>query len=332
MTEDVRKIQTPRTYKKHAAAIGSIFGRFSLGAPGMPGNNAAMRVLLVLMLLTASAAAATPQEEWKAAIADQNKDYGQIPHAMLKIQDAAYIGEGDSAVLAGETGKPASWHWRKGAPGASGALVVTLKGGKLGVTRGGKAVDPKLIEKSIAVDGQVDVAGQATQVAAGVNGWRIFVYNQQNPAAKNFTGVSYYPFDPAYRVTARFVPDAKLPGRVFRTSRGTDKQFFHGGDAHFTLKGRAITLPFYAESRDPGAIKDMSAFYTDQLTGKGAYGAGRYVDVENFGKFPPANVVIDFNQAYNPNCARSAFFTCPLATDNIPLAMAAGERDPHAGH
>ena len=178
----------------------------------------------------------------------------------------------------------------------------------------------------------MDVRGEPTQVGAGVNGWRIFVYNQKNPNALNFTGVAYYPFDPAFRVQARFIPDAKLTPKVFRTSRGTDKQFFHGGDAIFTLKGRQITLPFYADSSDPNAIKDMSAFYTDALTGKGTYGAGRYVDIADFGKFPPVHVVIDFNQAYNPNCARSAFFTCPVAVDNIALAMTAGERDPHSIH
>jgi uncharacterized protein (DUF1684 family) len=284
-----------------------------------------MRALLALLLMTVTAAAATPEQAWKAAIADQNKGYAQVPHAMLKIQDSAYIGEGQSAVLTGQMGKPASWHW---AANGAGNLRVALAGGKLKVIKDGKALDG--IAKSIVIDKDVDIAGEPTQVGAGITGWRIFVYNQQNPAAKAFTGVSYYPFDAAFRVTARFVPDAKLPGRVFRTSRGTDKQFFHGGDAHFTLKGKAITLPFYAESRDPKAIKDMSAFYTDDLTGKGVYGAGRYVDVENFGGFPPAQVTIDFNQAYNPNCARSAHFTCPVAVDNIALAVTAGERDPHS--
>jgi uncharacterized protein (DUF1684 family) len=42
--------------------------------------------------------------------------------------------------------------------------------------------------------------------------------------------------------------------------------------------------------------------------------------------------MIDFNNAYNPNCARSAHFTCPLATDTIALAVKAGERDPHNSH
>jgi uncharacterized protein (DUF1684 family) len=189
-----------------------------------------------------------------------------------------------------------------------------------------------VLEKGLAIDKNIDLVGQPTQVGAGIPGWRIFVYNQNNPAAKNFTGVSYFPYDAAYRVTAQFVPDASLPARVFRTSRGTDKQFYHTGDAVFLLKGKKVALPFYADSNRAGGIAEMSAFFTDDLTGKGAYGAGRYVDVDQFGRYPPARVVLDLNFAYNPNCARSPYFTCPVATDVIPLPVAAGERDPHKMH
>ena len=45
---------------------------------------------------------------------------------------------------------------------------------------------------------------------AGVQGWRIFVFNQKNPDARNFKGVSYYPYDPAFRVTASFRPDPEI--------------------------------------------------------------------------------------------------------------------------
>jgi len=283
------------------------------------------------MLLGAAGPPQTPEEAWKAGIAGQNQAYAQKPHAMLKIQDAAYLGEGQSAVLQGNAGVPGSWRWNH-TIGAKGSLSISLKGGKLSVVQNGKPVDTGLITKSVVVDKDVDIAGQPTQVGANIPGWRIFVYNQQNPAAKNFTGVSYYPYDKAFRVTARFVPDTKLPPHVFRTSRGTDKQFYHAGDARFTLQGKPVTLPFYTDSSNPGAIGDMSAFFMDDLTGKGTYGAGRYVDVEDFGKFPPPEIVIDFNSAYNPNCARSAHFTCPVAIDTIPLAVKAGERDPHIAH
>lgn len=291
------------------------------------------RVLFVLAALPLLMAAAplSPRAQWQADIAGQNAAYAKKPHAMLKIQDSVYLGEGDSAVLMGAKGVPGSWKWSS-RPGATGPLRLSLRGGKLAVTRDGKPVDAKRITTGIPVDTDVDIAGQPTQVGAGVPGWRIFVYNQQNPAALAFKGVSYFPYDPAFRLTARFVPDAKLPPRVFKTSRGTGKQFFHAGDAVFTLKGRRVTLPFYTDSHDPKAVTDMSAFFRDALTGNGAYGAGRYVDVAGFGAFPPARVVIDFNEAYNPNCARSPHFTCPLAVDEIPVAMTAGEQDPHVRH
>jgi uncharacterized protein (DUF1684 family) len=291
------------------------------------------RVLTAIALapLLMAAAPLSPQAQWQKDIAGQNDAYAKRPHAMLKIQDSVYLGEGESAVLAGIKGQPGSWKWT-GKPGAKGPVTLSVKGGRLLVARNGKPVDPRLVAQSVPVDTDVDIAGFATQVGAGVPGYRIFVYNQKNPQALTFKGVSYFPYDPAFRVTARFVPDAKLPPRVFKTSRGTDKQFFHAGDAVFALKGKAVTLPFYTDARAAQAVKDMSAFFRDDLTNNGAYGAGRYVDIADFGAFPPKTVTIDFNEAYNPNCARSPHYTCPLAVDTIPLAMTAGERDPHLKH
>ncbi|MEJ0040792.1 MAG: DUF1684 domain-containing protein [Rhizomicrobium sp.] len=125
---------------------------------------------------------------------------------------------------------------------------------------------------------------------------------------------------------------SEAAARVFRTSRGTDKQFFHAGDATFTLNGKTFTLPFYAGDNDPKKIAELSAFFMDDLTGRITYGAGRYVDIDGFGPFPPRTATIDFNDAYNPNCARSAFYTCPVATDALATAVEAGEKDPHHVH
>lgn len=289
-----------------------------------------MRFLFPLAFIGAMAAAAmTPQEAWKAGIAAQDKDYAAIPHAMLKIQDSVYLGEGQAAVLSGKAGDAGSWRWR---PSGDGPLKVAYHGSRLAATLRGKPLAIAAFTKGVPVDAGIDVTGQPTQVGAGVPGWRLFVFNQNAPAARGFKGVSYYPYDPAFRISADFTADPRLPPRVFRTSRGTDKQFFHAGDAHFALKGKIVSLPFYAGSNDPKQIADMSAFFTDGLTGRGAYGAGRYNDVTGFGTFPPRRVLIDFNNSYNPNCARSAHFTCPVAVDSIPLNVTVGERDPHAPH
>ncbi|MGH6871646.1 MAG: DUF1684 domain-containing protein [Rhizomicrobium sp.] len=291
-----------------------------------------MRTLVLAASLslfaTLAIAAQTPEQAFKASLVQDNKDWAMRPHAILKIQDAAYLGEGQSANLIGVKGKPASWHWGAG----PGVLTASVKDGQPVVLKDGRALTPEEIAKGIPVDKDVDIAGYPTQVNAGVLGARFMIYNQQAAAARAFKGVDYFPYDPHYVVQGTFKPDPRRPARVFRTSRGTDKQFYHVGDASFALNGKSFTLPFYADSDKPDAIKTMAAFFTDGLTGRGAYGSGRYVDIDSFGSFPPASVTIDFNYAYNPNCSRSAFFTCPIATDNLDTDVNAGERDPHAAH
>ncbi|HEY1711035.1 MAG TPA: DUF1684 domain-containing protein [Rhizomicrobium sp.] len=279
----------------------------------------------LLALSTAAFAAMTPKQEWQASIAEGNKAFAAVPHAMLKIQDAAYLGEDNSASLTGTHGKPETFHWKPGVvPGA--ILVARVEHGALTMTKGGQPVANTMA--AVPIDKDIDIQAFPTQVSAGVIGVRIMLYNQQAAAAKAFKGVSFFDYDPAYRVTATFTPDPKLPPRVFRTSRGTDKQFYHAGEVKFTLKGKQLTLPMYADANDPKKIDHVSAFFTDDMTGKGAYGAGRYIDADVHG-FPPKTLILDFNGAYNPNCARSAFFTCPVAIDNLAIAMKAGERDPH---
>jgi hypothetical protein len=287
--------------------------------------------ILAAAVLTFPALAAkpapTPAEQWKASLLEANAAWSTDKHALLKINDAAYIHAGEFVSLTGDAKKPESWRWVKGKqPGA--VLTATFAGGKPLVVKSGKPVTAEALAKGIDIVPGIDVAGAPTQMSPGETGLRIMIFNQQNKAAKAFKGLAYFPYDPAWRVTAKFKPDPKRVPHVFRTSRGLDKQFFHAGDAVFSLKGKTITLPLYSDG--PAKVEALSSFFTDELTGKGAYHAGRYVDVEKFANYPPATVIIDFNNAYNPNCARSTFFNCPFAVDNIPLAVKAGEKDPHA--
>jgi hypothetical protein len=293
-------------------------------------NKAKLATVLLLAFASVGATATrSPEQVWRDGIAEANQAYSKTPHAILKIQDAAYLGEGGRATLTGVRGKPDSYRWVPGTVD-KGVLVASFQNGQAHIAMGGKSFDQATIQKGVPVDLNVDIAAYPTQVSAGVMGVRIMLYNQLRAAAVNFKGLDYFAYDPTYVVKATFRPDPKLPPRVFRTSRGTDKQFFHAGDATFTLKGKTFTLPFYAD--DPKKISDMSAFFVDDLTGKETYGAGRYVDISDFGAFPPKTATIDFNDAYNPNCARSAFYTCPVATDVVGTAVRAGERDPHAKH
>ena len=60
--------------------------------------------LAVAFLSIAAKAPKPPAVEWHDEIVEANQAWAKIPHAILKIQDAAYLGEGQSATLVGVTG------------------------------------------------------------------------------------------------------------------------------------------------------------------------------------------------------------------------------------
>ncbi len=74
----------------------------------------------------------------------------------------------------------------------------------------------------------------------------------------------------------------------------------------------------------------FSIWFTDKTTGKETYGVGRYLDFEK--EDDPNHIyTIDFNRAYNPYCAYSALFTCPIPRqeDYIDIEIKAGEKNFH---
>jgi hypothetical protein len=67
--------------------------------------------------------------------------------------------------------------------------------------------------------------------------------------------------------------------------------------------------------------------FADKTSGVSTYGAGRFIDIPK----PDAagNTIIDFNIAYNPPCAFTAFATCPLPPkqNRLDLIIDAGEKN-----
>jgi len=182
-----------------------------------------------------------------------------------------------------------------------------------------------------ALSDKIRLSAGIAQIEPGKDGMRVAVYNDDNPGAAAFTGLGYYPYDASFVVDAKFEPAAKLEAKVFQTSRGWYKQFYYAGDAVFTLKGAEVRLPMYSGSDKVEEIDSLAAFIMDDTTGKETYGVGRYIDVKVPKGALPTAVSIDFNYLYNPNCARSEHYNCPVAVDRVALAVTAGEKKP-AGH
>jgi len=270
------------------------------------------------------------EAKWKAEITDANDAYSKRPTAILKIDDAIYLKPGESAYLM-QSGS--TYHWSMSAPASLVPLVVAsldLKSATFMID--GKEVD--LTDEGVspyALSDKIRVSAGIAQIEPGKDGMRVAVYNDDSPGAAAFTGLDYYSYDGTFVVNAKFEPAAKLEPKIFQTSRGWYKQFYYAGDAVFTLKGAAVRLPMYAGTDKIAEIDSLAAFIMDDTTGKETYGVGRYTDVEVPKGALPKTVSIDFNFLYNPNCARSEHYNCPVAVDRVALAITAGEKKP-AGH
>jgi uncharacterized protein (DUF1684 family) len=80
---------------------------------------------------------------------------------------------------------------------------------------------------------------------------------------------------------------------------------------------------------EPGSTEGtVDIFFRDGTTGKESYPVGRYVDLK---KLDNGNYLLDFNMAYNPACAFSEYYNCPIPpkANTLKVAIRAGEMDSH---
>ena len=285
--------------------------------------------LIAIALAEAPPAPATAEAAWKAEIEAGNQAYARKPTAILKIDDAIYLKPGQTAWLISGT---EAYAWSLEMPASARPSVTFSNDSKTAEFKDiSGSVDLLEDGKSLhEISPTARVSGGIAQIEPGKDGLRVAVYNDDNPEAAAFKGLEYYGYDPAYAIEAAFQPAASLEPKIFQTSRGWYKQFFHAGDAVFTLQGKSVRLPLYAGTDKLAELDSLSAFIMDDTTGSETYGVGRYVDMKVTPGALPATVSIDFNNLYNPNCARSEHYNCPVAVDRLPLAVRAGEKKPSA--
>jgi hypothetical protein len=286
-----------------------------------------MRVFAAAALVSLTMTSASADEiEWQRQIVKANVAWADKRWAILKIDDAVYLKDGQSAYLTHE-GKVYKWSLT-----APPGIVPAVKyaNGKALIRMLGQERDLDLLTEKdnvLALNERVDIVAQKTQIEPGQEGLRVMVYNQDSKAAKEFAGVEYYPYAKKYVVKATLEPLAAPVAEDFQTSRGWWKRFYKVGEAVFTLDGKEQRLPFYSGTSDASKMTEITAFFMDQLTGKETYGVGRYIDIAVESGLPQT-LTIDFNTAYNPNCARSPHFNCPQAKVTLTADLRAGERKP----
>jgi uncharacterized protein len=142
----------------------------------------------------------------------------------------------------------------------------------------------------------------------------------------NFEAVNYFPVDTQFRVMAKFEESNDDNTFQFATTGSKADTYRLAGVLSFFLQQKACKLNLYVNVTD--SEKDVVFYFLpffDLTNGKTTYGGGRYMDFETK---PGAQLILDFNTAYQPYCYYNHDYSCPIPPleNNVPLEVKAGER------
>jgi uncharacterized protein (DUF1684 family) len=148
-------------------------------------------------------------------------------------------------------------------------------------------------------------------------------------APENFKRLNFYPVNPKYKIIADLTPIENKKSVTLATNDGKEQQYLEYAYAEFDLDGYHHKL-LILEIIDSGPSRGKLFFaFGDETSALETYGAGRYLDVL---KVPGSKTItLDFNKAYNPYCAYTENFSCPLppAENLLKIPINAGEKTYH---
>jgi hypothetical protein len=167
-------------------------------------------------------------------------------------------------------------------------------------------------------------------------GWKsakneLFRSHPQSPIPeadrKSFKGLSYFGYDPAFRVIAE-LHEVEPVSMSIEGSVGQPFELTRFAAATFALQGAVRQLELYwFESYGGGLFLS----FRDATSGRETYGGCRYLLDTVKGADLGGNqegLVLDFNFAYQPSCAYDPSWSCPLAppANRLDVPVRAGER------
>jgi uncharacterized protein len=219
----------------------------------------------------------------------------------------------------------------------SPSLTLTRKGGVVTVDPDPQMrIDGKPLTGPVALLSDADENGPTIvqrgtvrfQVIKRGDKYGLRVRDAQAQTRTHFEGLDYFATDPKWRVEARFEPYDPVKKIPITDVTGMTSDNISPGALVFTLDGKEYRIdPVLEDGSD-----EYFLIFKDDTSRDETYQAGRYLYAAKPG--PDGKTVIDFNKAYNPPCAFTAFATCPLPPpqNRLPVRIEAGEKRYDAGH
>ena len=126
---------------------------------------------------------------------------------------------------------------------------------------------------------------------------------------KHFPGHRFYPIDLSYRVTAKFEKFSEPDTIIMPTSAGTQKVYLRYGMLHFDIGDAHCHLVAYQSVKQMQSKAYQNYLFVpfrDKTSGNTSYG----------------EVILNFNLAYNPYCAYTSGWFCPIPPEENTLSIA----------
>jgi uncharacterized protein (DUF1684 family) len=152
----------------------------------------------------------------------------------------------------------------------------------------------------------------------------IRVRDQNAPLRKNFSGLKWYPANPAMKVTGQFTPLAAPKVVQAPTILGDLEPFTVPGNVSVTIGGKTANMEAWKSG-------DRLWFvFRDLTSADTTYPSARFLYTDAPG--PDGKVTLDFNRAQNPPCAYNPWTTCPLppSANKLAVRIEAGEKRYHS--
>jgi uncharacterized protein len=218
-----------------------------------------------------------------------------------------------------------------GVPG----LWAPLEGGGSGLqvtaaAADGVTVDGELVDGTVVARGKDDPAPSeirfdehrvGTVIAQPGGSYALRVWDAQSEAIQGFGGISAYPRNPDWVVTAAFTPNPEGTTLGFEHIKddGAERDEVIPGSITFTKDGVDYDLAGFKSGR---AIQIV---FSDSTSGDETYSVGRFLFVA---PRPDGTILLDFNLAVLPPCAFSYAFNCPMPPkqNRFQVPIEAGEK------
>ncbi len=163
---------------------------------------------------------------------------------------------------------------------------------------------------------------------------RVFIHDLRQEKLNKKREREFFKYNAGYVMMGKWKWLQKSKDITIQRSDGSQKKIQVIGEIHYEMKGGKekgkLSVYNFSESDSYKENKATMLLYRDYSNGKQTYGAGRFLNVyfdKKIAELKDGSLVkLDFNYSYNPPCAVSTGFHCPLPQDTVKLKVLAGEK------